>query len=80
MSPEQLRDAKRIDRRSDLFSLGVLLYEMTTGRHAFDGSHIIAIMNRVVNCNYVPPEEHRPDLPAHVVDTFCVRVVLRYAA
>jgi len=69
MSPEQLRDAKRIDRRSDLFSLGVLLYEMTTGQHAFDGSHIIAIMNRVVNCNYVPPEEHRPELPKHVVAT-----------
>lgn len=53
MSPEQcLQDD--IDARSDVFSLGVVLYELTTGRPAFPGE-MIAAMNRVIDGRFTPP-------------------------
>ena len=62
MSPEQcLQEA--IDRRSDVFSLGVVLYEATTGRRAFVGEPL-AVLNAVIDGRFVPPEQARPDYPA----------------
>ena len=47
MSPEQVR-GKDVDSRSDLFSLGVVLYEMVTGAQPFEGEHELAIMHSVL--------------------------------
>lgn len=62
MSPEQL-DGKSLDARSDLFSLGSLLFELLTGRRAFDGATIHETMRRVRDAEVLwPPEmdqEHR---------------------
>ncbi len=63
MSPEQSLQ-QDLDARSDVFALGVLLYELTTGRRAFPGESTFATMNAVIEGLYAPPERHVPDYPA----------------
>ena len=67
MSPEQAV-GKEVDHRSDLFSLGVVLYELVTGRPPFPGSNVGEIIDRILRAqpealarfNYeVPPELER---------------------
>lgn len=55
MSPEQAQ-GEEVDRRSDIFSLGVMLYEMITGRLPFQGEHQAAILNSILN--------EQPQLPS----------------
>jgi hypothetical protein len=54
MSPEQVQGAP-LDRRSDLFSLGVVLYELTVGVRPFRGATELAIMEQITNRNPAPP-------------------------
>lgn len=70
MSPEQCRGAP-LTRASDVFNLGILLYELTTGRRAFGGSNIFEVMNRIVDGRYSPVDKHIPSYPpqlAKIVD------------
>jgi eukaryotic-like serine/threonine-protein kinase len=67
MSPEQSL-GQPVDARSDVFSLGILLYETTTGARAFYGANAFAIMNSVIEGEYVPPNEVRPDYPPALAD------------
>jgi len=62
MSPEQLR-AESIDARSDLFSFGLVLYEMATGRPAFTGSTSAVISAAILHQAPLPPRTIRPDVP-----------------
>src|SRR5690606_10003737 len=48
MAPEQVRDAKDVDQRADVFALGAILYEMLTGRRAFDGDDSFDVMQKVI--------------------------------
>lgn len=66
MSPEQIRDAKNVDERSDVFALGCILYELFTGAQAFYGEDILEIFNKVAQGDYTDPRELRPDLPEDV--------------
>ena len=65
MSPEQtVGDA--LDARSDLFSLGAVLYEMATGRRAFGGDDAVAIRTRIVNGIVIAPRMVEPSIPGAV--------------
>lgn len=62
MSPEQVM-GKPIDRRSDIFSLGVMLYEMVTGEAPFVGENVNAIMYQTLNVAPVPPNKLNSAVP-----------------
>ncbi len=66
MSPEQIRDAKSVDARGDVFALGCILYELFTGQQAFPGDDILEIFNKIAAGEYTPPRKLNPDVPAHV--------------
>src|SRR5205085_1836504 len=65
MSPEQL-DGTPATARSDLFALGAVLYECTTGKRAFDGPTVTAILKAVSDHNPPPPVAVNPAVPAEL--------------
>ena len=62
MSPEQI-EGRPVDVRSDLFSLGAVLYEMLTGHRAFSGDSMISMMTSILRDRPAPVRRDRPDVP-----------------
>lgn len=63
MAPEQLRSAKEVDARADVYALGVILYECLAGRTPYDGATFAELAHQVLGGNAQPLGEVRPDLP-----------------
>jgi eukaryotic-like serine/threonine-protein kinase len=63
MSPEQIT-GQPVDQRSDIFSLGIVLWEMLTGRRLFSGSEMEQVSHSITYDEHEPPTRVNPDLPA----------------
>jgi serine/threonine-protein kinase len=63
MSPEQVRSAKRVDRRTDIWALGLILYRLLTARPAFPASSVGEHLMMIVSDPPTPLRRHRPDAP-----------------
>lgn len=61
MSPEQIK-GKTVDGRSDIFALGVILYELVTGEKPFPGQNITTVIYKIVNEEPIPPRELEPSI------------------
>ncbi|HVH50071.1 MAG TPA: serine/threonine-protein kinase, partial [Candidatus Bathyarchaeia archaeon] len=62
LSPEQIKGETQ-DHRSDIFSLGIILYQMATGVRPFDGSSVTAVCAQIVAAEPPPPSKHNSQLP-----------------
>jgi serine/threonine-protein kinase len=62
MSPEQIA-GKKVDGRSDIFSLGVMLYQLVTGRLPFHGDNVATLMHQIMNEAHPDPRQFNPKIP-----------------
>jgi tetratricopeptide (TPR) repeat protein len=65
MAPEQAL-GREVDGRTDLYALGVMLYELTAGRLPFEGDNALAVLSQHLHAPVVPPRTYRADLPEHI--------------
>ena len=63
MSPEQVRDSKSVDQRTDIWALAIILYELLTARTAFEATTLTGLLARIVADPPLPIRTTRPDVP-----------------
>src|SRR5262249_1008256 len=78
LSPEQILGETQ-STRSDLFSLGIVLYQMATGVAPFEGSSVSAVCAQILSAEPVPPSQRNPTLPA-VLDHVILRCLAKSPA
>jgi serine/threonine-protein kinase len=64
MAPEQIRDSRNVDFRTDVWGLGATLYRLVTGQHPFPGLNAGVVCADILHATPIPPRTHRPTLPA----------------
>jgi formylglycine-generating enzyme required for sulfatase activity len=74
MAPEQARGDRIVDRRTDVYGAGALLYAMLTGADPFAGASMLRVLDAVETESPQPPRELRPDLPRGV-EQVCLRAM-----
>jgi serine/threonine protein kinase len=74
MSPEQIEGSEALDPRSDLYSLGVSLYEMATGARPFQGDSDFSIMSAHMQQTPLPPIQYNPYLPKALNDIILMSI------
>lgn len=67
MSPEQARDSSQVDSRTDIYSLGVLMYQALTGRKPFQGTNMHELANAICTAQYTDIALACPDLPEELI-------------
>lgn len=76
MSPEQVRGQPRSDHRTDVYSLGVTLYELLTGRLPFCGDQA-TVLHHVLDKEPVPPRQHKATIPKDL-EAICLKAMEKY--
>lgn len=77
MSPEQARgEGHRVDGRSDIFSLGIVFYELLTGRRPFLGDRTVELLDQISSCDVRPPRQRRSDIPREL-ERICLKALSR---
>ncbi len=76
MAPEQIDSATTSDPRSDIFSLGCVFFECLAGRPAFEGTHIMAVLSKILLQEPPRLRDARPDLP-EALDTLIARMLAK---
>lgn len=66
MSPEQLTDSSTVDNRADIYSLGVMLYEMVTGTKPYAGDMAPATIAKINKGSYIPPKKLNKNIPGEI--------------
>jgi serine/threonine protein kinase len=76
MSPEQIDESPDLDHRSDIYSLGVVLYEILAGQHMFVGDEVLKLLDQAKNVKPPPPSEIAKDrdIPEQL-ETICMRCI-----
>jgi eukaryotic-like serine/threonine-protein kinase len=77
--PEQIDDAKNVDRRADIYSLGIVLYEMLTGKTPYPGSFTAETLRLIHRGKYIPPRKLNPKASRFLcsIAATCMRVKRR---
>jgi eukaryotic-like serine/threonine-protein kinase len=78
MSPEQIR-LEEVTHRTDIYSLGVVMYKLLTGRLPFNASNQLSLTYEILNVTPPPPSQLRPELPP-LLDEICLRAMQKAAA
>jgi len=66
MAPEQARDVKHVDARTDIYALGVMLYVFLTGQPPFNGATLVEVISAKEKGVYDPIRKHNPDVPPKI--------------
>ncbi len=66
MSPEQIADSGKVDRRTDIWALGCMLYELVTQQFPFDGSNLLSLFSAIAEGRYIDPTQHVENVPPRV--------------